>query len=265
MNNYRIDGFGEWIIPSGDGVIYYEGKPTEEVRALNIARTNELRKNWQPNSTAWNIFRQLKALTGKQVVIQLWNSLMEFGDDEGTLPFSCEVIRVFAKTIPHEDRSFKQLFIEFKNARTINNGNIGGDPISESCYNSRKGTYIYNCSFFSWVSEDYFLKNEYISPSTLTKHITHELLVLVGTDISRSINSISLDYDELKSFQDLLDNLFNTLLATKVNPHSYGIEWVLTKYDGHYFSKIDKLQGDDFRSLLSMGIKKKDILQIEKI
>lgn len=263
MNNKKIDGFGEWLIPSGEGVIYLEGNPTEEESVLNTARINELRKNWQPSANAWNIYRQLKALTGKQVVIQLWDSFMVISEDEGALPFSCVIIRVFAKTITQEDRSFKQLFIEFKNPRTINNGNIGGDPISESCYNSKRGTYIYNCSSFCWVAADYFLKNKYISPSTLTEHKTHELLVLVGNDISRVINTISFDYNELKCFQDLLDNLFNALLATKVNLHSYGVEWILSKYDGHDFLKIDKLQGDDFRSLMSMGINKQDVFRVE--
>jgi len=151
----KIKDFRHWAIPSGDGVLYLEGVPTEEERASNRQRTAERRKVWQPSQTALSVCRQLKFLEGNQVIIQLWDDLMEMLPDEGPLPFSCELIKVFTKNINEGDRDFTQLFVEFKNPKTIDNGNFGDNPIFESMINPKSGTYTYNCSLFAWVTEDY--------------------------------------------------------------------------------------------------------------
>jgi hypothetical protein len=152
--NNKIEGFHYWRIPSGEGVLYLEGAPTEEERMKNIQRTAEFRKVWQPSQTALSVYKQLKFLEGNQVIIQLWDDLMEMLPDEGPLPFSCNLLKVFTKNTKEEDRDFTQLFVEFENPKAIHNGNFGGNPIFESMINPKSGTYIYNCSLLAWMKED---------------------------------------------------------------------------------------------------------------
>jgi hypothetical protein len=153
-DNNIIKGFNHWRIPSGEGVLYLEGEPTEQERVKNRQQTAEYRKVWQPNQTALTVYSQLKFLEGNQVTIQLWDDLMVMLPEEGPLPFSCKLLKVFKKNIKEGDRGFNQLFIEFKNPKTIHNGNLGGNPIIESMFNPKSGTYTYNCSLFSSVTED---------------------------------------------------------------------------------------------------------------
>jgi hypothetical protein len=104
------------------------------------------------------------------------------------------------------------------------------------------------------VSEDYLRTQE-----------QGELLILLDSSISPVVKSITLKYDEIKSLQDLLNILFNYLLATKVSPYSYGIEWILAKYDGKAFKKLTKAQTLDMRTLPVAGLVKNDILHIRRL
>lgn len=54
--NKKITGFGAWIIPSGDGVVYMEGVPTDSERETNSKRTAKNRKSWNPSQEALEIF-----------------------------------------------------------------------------------------------------------------------------------------------------------------------------------------------------------------
>lgn len=154
-DSYKINDFGCWKIPSGEGAIYLEGIPDEEERDSNRKRTAELRKMWQPSENALCVYRQLKYLEGNKIVIQLWDDLMILLPDEGPLPFSCELIKVFTKNIKECDRDFTQLFVEFKNPIAIEKGNIGDNTIFETMFFPKSGTYTYNCSLFAWVTEDF--------------------------------------------------------------------------------------------------------------
>jgi hypothetical protein len=151
----EITDFVYWLIPSGEGAIYLEGMPTEEERAAERRITADLRKKWQPDETATVVYKKLKSLEGKQIVVQLWNAYMVYSMDEGPLPFSCELLNVFTKEIKEEDRDFNQLFIEIRNPQNIHNGNHGGSSNIESNFNPEKGTYTFNCSSFSSVTTGY--------------------------------------------------------------------------------------------------------------
>ena len=79
------------------------------------------------------------------------------------------------------------------------------------------------------------------------------------------LKSVTLKYEEIKSFQEILDLLYNHLLINKVSRYSYGNEWLLSKYNGIAFTNIAKLKSPDIRSLTSIGIIKNDILHIKKL
>lgn len=153
MSNKRdgkneIRGCWSWKIPSGEGVVYIEGVPTEEERTENLKRTAERRKIWQPGEDAINTYKQLKLLEGKNITIQIWEDVMEMCPDDGPSPFSCELVKVFTENIKEEDRDFLQLFVEFRNPQIIETYNDRDNPIYERLFNSETGTYIFNCSSF---------------------------------------------------------------------------------------------------------------------
>jgi hypothetical protein len=153
QNRIKIKNFWNWKIPSGEGVTYLEGVPTEEERRLNIRRTAAERKVWQPNQEAIAIYNQLKLFEGKRIKVQIWNELMTLLPEEGPYPFICELIQVYTKTLQEKDRKFLQLFIEFKNPQIIKKGSLGDNPIYPEMLDPITGTYTYNCSNFFWIKE----------------------------------------------------------------------------------------------------------------
>ena len=152
-NTKEISGFGEWIIPSGEGVVHMEGAPSDEERNLNYTRTAIRRKKWNPSEKALEVSRKLKILEGNWVRIQLWDKLMLWDEEEGANPFECNLIKVYLKTIKEMDRDFIQLFIEFKDYRIVDLGYLSGSPIYEGNFDPGTGTYTYNCSTFYSVTE----------------------------------------------------------------------------------------------------------------
>lgn len=148
-----IEGFYQWKIPSEDDTIYFEGMPTAEDLRRDKERAEARRREWQPSETALLILRELKYLEGKSIIIELWDNFMTMLPDEGPPPFSCDLIEVFTEDVQDGDRAFTQLFVVFKNPVVIENGNQGGHPIYESCFDPASGTYTYNCESFYRVSE----------------------------------------------------------------------------------------------------------------
>lgn len=62
INNIKINGFGEWLIPTGEGVMHLEGVPTKEKRAFNKQCTTQRRKNRKPSLEALTIFDLINKL-----------------------------------------------------------------------------------------------------------------------------------------------------------------------------------------------------------
>jgi hypothetical protein len=113
--------------------------------------------------------------------------------------------------------------------------------------------------------EDIFdFPDVYVSEEFLRSEEQGEILILINPNISTVLKSVTLKYDEINSFQDILDILYNYLLINKVDRYSYGIEWILSKYNGIDFTFINKLQNPDTRSLEQIGIIKNDIIKLEK-
>jgi hypothetical protein len=142
-----------WKIPSGEGVIHLEGKPTEERRLENIQRTTEKRLNWKPGSDAMDIYRQLLSMEGHWVVIELWDDIIVMMEEEGPLPFKCLLKGVAIKTVQEQDRDFDQLFIEITDAEDIQNGNRGGSALPLIQYVAGAKANTLNCSLIYSVSE----------------------------------------------------------------------------------------------------------------
>ncbi len=154
MKDYNeILGFGEWKIPSGEGVIYMEGIPSDEERVSNRERTALRRITWNPTEKALGVFQHLLMLQSGWVKIQLWNELMLWDADEGANPFECKLLKVYVKPVSQKDRDFLQLFIEFKEFKIIDIGYLGGSPIDKRNFDSKTGIYTYNCSTFYSVTE----------------------------------------------------------------------------------------------------------------
>ena len=151
-DNKEITGFGAWIIPSGEGVIYMEGIPTDAERELNRKRTVKNRKNWNPSQEALEIFRELVMLQGSWVKIQLWDQLMLWDKDEGQNPFECNLEKVYVKSIKEKDRDFLQMFVEFRYYKIDDRGFLGGSPIYESNFDPKTEMFTYNCSTFYSVT-----------------------------------------------------------------------------------------------------------------
>lgn len=153
-DNSSIEGFYQWSIPSAEDNIYFEGMPSEEDLRRDKERAEAKRREWQPSDAALNILRDLKYLEGKRVILELWDNFMTMLPDEGPPPFSCDLLKVFTKDVQDGDRAFTQLFVVFKNPVVIENGNQGGHPIYESCFDPASGTYTYNAALFYRVSEE---------------------------------------------------------------------------------------------------------------
>jgi len=107
---------------------------------------------------------------------------------------------------------------------------------------------------------DVFVGEEY-----LRNEEQGDILILLDPNISKALKSVTLKYDEIKSFQELLDILYNNLLINKVSKYSYGNEWKISKYNGIAFSYFDKINNIDTRRLSEIGVSKNDILKINKL
>ncbi|MEI7527082.1 MAG: hypothetical protein WCJ95_22220 [Mariniphaga sp.] len=153
-DNKEITGFSEWIIPSGEGVVYCEGVPTEAEHEINRKTTLKNRKDWNPSQEALELFRQLVMLQGSWVKIQLWNEFMLWDEIEGDNPFLCKLEQVYVKSMQEKDRSFLQLFVEFRHYKIEDKGYLGGSPIYERYFDPKTEMYTYNCSTFYSVTRN---------------------------------------------------------------------------------------------------------------
>lgn len=114
--------------------------------------------------------------------------------------------------------------------------------------------------------EDIFdFPDVYVSERYLRNEEQGEIMILINPNISAVVKSVTLKYEEIKSFQEMLDLLYDHLLINKVNRYSYGNEWLLSKYNGIAFTNITKLQSPDIRRLAQIGIIENDILHIKRI
>ena len=112
------------------------------------------------------------------------------------------------------------------------------------------------------ASVEYSFPAVYVSEKFLREEEKEELLIKIDPSVSDAIKSLTINFAGINTFQGLLNTLFNHLLSNKVSMYSYGKQWVLSKYDGVYFTDLEKPQDSDRRSLARSGIDKKSILRL---
>lgn len=92
----------------------------------------------------------------------------------------------------------------------------------------------------------------------------NELLILIDSSISETINSININYTKFETFQGLLDFLYQFLSIKSIEKYSYGRQWVLSKKLGSEYREIQKRNHPDNSTLPESGIGKNDILKLSK-
>ncbi len=102
----------------------------------------------------------------------------------------------------------------------------------------------------------------YVSEKHLRDEEKEGLLIKIDPSVSTLVKSLTLNFAELTTFQELLNTLFNHLLSSKISMYSYGKQWVLSKYDGVYFTDLEKLPDSERRSLAGSGITQETILSV---
>ena len=91
-----------------------------------------------------------------------------------------------------------------------------------------------------------------------------DLLILIESNVSSAVTSINIKSDSIRTFQELLDLLFNAVLINKVPKHSYGSNWTLAKHTGSDYVNVDKIGNRDYRTLSEVGIRRNDVLKLIK-
>lgn len=99
----------------------------------------------------------------------------------------------------------------------------------------------------------------------IVNELHDDLLILTDNNVSSCITSITIKFEDVSTFQQLLDIIFNALLLSKVRKRSYGEEWVLANFNGSEYDPIHKNEGFDNRTLNQAGIMKGDMLKLDII
>jgi uncharacterized protein (TIGR02145 family) len=66
-------------------------------------------------------------------------------------------------------------------------------------------------------------------------------------NLQLNFKSSSIKYTTSVTFQDILNMIYDQFLKGKVNPFSYGIEWIIQIYDGERINGLNKLGNSDNR------------------
>jgi hypothetical protein len=99
----------------------------------------------------------------------------------------------------------------------------------------------------------------------IVNELHDDLWIFNDNKFSSCITSITLKFEGVSTFQQLLDIIFNSFLSSKVRKRSYGEEWVLTYFNGTEYNQIHKNEGIDNRTLDQAGIMKGDMLKLDII
>lgn len=87
-----------WVLPSPP--VYLEGRPSPEEQAKVETRVEAERRVWQPGPDAFALLERLQAFVGADIVIQAWDSIMLWLDDEGPYPIHATCTDVLTRTGP---------------------------------------------------------------------------------------------------------------------------------------------------------------------
>jgi hypothetical protein len=125
-----------WRIPSVDRAFdgFLEGTVTDAERLETIAKTEAARASWMPNTEAFDLVDEIRALVGSKVKVQLWDPIMVILN-EGPNPFTCILLGVEL----HKIDGFLQAFLQVNSVEEIPTP----DGYSPLCYFQQPD----NCSY----------------------------------------------------------------------------------------------------------------------
>ena len=87
-----------WTLPAPP--VYLEGRPTAAEREADEAEAAERRRTWEPGPRAFDLLGRLREFVGKEVVIQGWDTIMFWLDDEGPYPVMGKCVDVVTRSGP---------------------------------------------------------------------------------------------------------------------------------------------------------------------
>ncbi len=84
-----------WRLPSGS--VYLEGAPTPGEVEAERQQVQAARDAWKPSSEARALRERLRAAIGRKVVVQQWDAIMLWCEDEGPYPMHARCMDVITQ------------------------------------------------------------------------------------------------------------------------------------------------------------------------
>lgn len=199
-----------------------------------------------------NFFSELKKLNWQEFETKI---LVESLFDINAIPLLCSSQVVFLKLVR---------FITYDKIGT----NKELDPIERMQLTDFDINYYILNELYESIDDLFDIRHKQIAVQNrefIVNELHNDLLILTDNSVSSLITSISVKFEDISTFQQLLDFIFNTLLLSKVRKRSYAEEWVLTNFNGSEYCPIHKNDSIDNRTLNQAGIMKGDILKLKLI
>ena len=195
-----------------------------------------------------NYFSELKELNWQEFETKI---LVESLFDINAIPLLCSSQVVFLKLVR---------FITYDKIGT----NKELEPIERMQLTDFDINYYILNELYESIDDLFDIRHKQIAVQNrefIVNELHNDLLILTDNSVSSLITSISVKFEDISIFQQLLDFIFNTLLLSKVRKSSYAEEWVLTNFNGSEYCPIHKNDSIDNRTLNQAGIMKGDILK----
>ena len=199
-----------------------------------------------------NFFSELKKLNWQEFETKI---LVESLFDINAIPLLCSSQVVFLKLVR---------FITYDKIGT----NKELEPIERMQLTDFDINYYILNELYESIDDLFDIRHKQIAVQNrefIVNELHNDLLILTDNSVSSLITSISVKFEDISIFQQLLDFIFNTLLLSKVRKSSYAEEWVLTNFNGSEYCPIHKNDSIDNRTLNQAGIMKGDILKLKLI
>lgn len=84
-----------WCLPAPP--LYLEGAPTPEERARQEVAAREARATWTPRPEAYALLERLRGAIGRNVVVQAWDPIMSWSDEEAPYPLRGRCVDVITR------------------------------------------------------------------------------------------------------------------------------------------------------------------------
>jgi hypothetical protein len=199
-----------------------------------------------------NFFSELKELNWQEFETKI---LVESLFDINAIPLLCSSQVVFLKLVS---------FITYDKIGT----NKEFEPIERMQLTDFDINYYILNELYESIDDLFDIRHKQMAVQNrefIVNELHNDLLILTDNSVSSLITSISVKFEDISTFQQLLDFIFNTWLLSKVRKRSYAEEWVLTNFNGSEYCPIHKNDSIDNRTLNQAGIMKGDILKLKLI